>query len=30
VIFACLIIGIMSLRPQGIITGSLVRRLVRP
>lgn len=29
VIFACLIIGIMSLRPQGVITGSLMRRLLR-
>jgi branched-chain amino acid transport system permease protein len=29
VIFACLIIAIMALRPQGVITGQLVRRLLR-
>jgi branched-chain amino acid transport system permease protein len=29
VIFACLIIAIMSLRPQGMVTGQLVRRLLR-
>jgi branched-chain amino acid transport system permease protein len=29
VIFACLIIAIMSLRPQGVVTGDLVRRLLR-
>lgn len=29
VIFACLIIAIMSLRPQGMVTGQLARRLLR-
>jgi branched-chain amino acid transport system permease protein len=29
VIFACLIIAIMSLRPQGVVTGALLRRLTR-
>jgi branched-chain amino acid transport system permease protein len=29
VIFACLIIGIMALRPQGVVTRELVRRLAR-
>jgi branched-chain amino acid transport system permease protein len=29
VIFACLIICIMALRPQGVVTGDLVRRVVR-
>ena len=29
VIFACLIIAIMSLRPQGVVTSDLVRRLLR-
>jgi branched-chain amino acid transport system permease protein len=29
VIFACLIIGIMALRPQGVVTRDLVRRLAR-
>jgi branched-chain amino acid transport system permease protein len=28
VIFACLIIAIMSLRPQGMVTGDLLRRLL--
>lgn len=30
VIFACLIIAIMSLRPQGMVTGELLRRWLRP
>ena len=29
VIFACLIIAIMSLRPQGVVTGQLMRRLLK-
>lgn len=29
VIFACLLIAIMSLRPEGVLTGRLVRRLLR-
>jgi len=29
VIFACLIIAIMALRPQGVVTGQLLRRLLR-
>lgn len=29
VIFSCLIIAIMSLRPEGVVTGRLVRRLLR-